>query len=175
MHKTFQGVNVNVQQLALSLAQWFRSKGYISQYYGYGNNYVVQAKKEGFLRHFIAANRAFTVKITGYSGYLDVDIGVANWIKAEDATEALIGGLILGPLGLLIEGGEGLWNLEIEHETMNEIERLIKSGLVSMNIQQYYAPQQYYVPPQQSKVCPNCGFQNLPHARFCSNCGTQLL
>ncbi|TRM96264.1 zinc ribbon domain-containing protein [Sulfolobus sp. B1] len=141
MRKTFQGVNVNVQQLAQSLAEWFRLKGYISQYYGYGNSYIVQAKKEGLLRHLFAADRAFTVKIIGYPNYLDVDIGVANWVKAEDVTEALIGDLILGPLGLLIEGGEGLWNLEIEHETMKEIERLIKSGLVNMNIQQpYYMP-----------------------------------
>ncbi|BCU71057.1 zinc ribbon domain-containing protein [Stygiolobus caldivivus] len=192
MKKVFQGVNVNLQMLASQLFQWFSYKGYTSQFYGAGNYYIVQAKKEGMLRHLFAADRAFTVKLFGGQGYLEAETGVSNWVKAEDVTEAFLGDLILGPIGLLIEGAEGLWNLEIEHETLNEIERLVNSGAVSANPQfgyqygyqqpaygPYYAqPYQGYNQPYQgfsgARICRSCGFQNPPTARFCSNCGSPL-
>jgi hypothetical protein len=183
MQKRFEGVNVNLQALAVQLFQWFSFKGYQSQYFGAGNYYIVQAKKEGLLRHLFAADRAFTVKLFGGPGFLEVNTGVANWVKAEDVTEAFLADLVLGPIGLLVEAGEGLWNLEIEHEVMKQIEDLINSGAVT---QGYYQP--YYQQPQmyqpmgyyqqagyyQQKVCRVCGFPNPPNARFCSNCGNPL-
>lgn len=177
MKKVFQGVNVNLQMLASQLFEWFSLKGYQSQYFGAGNYYIVQAKKEGFWRHLLAADRAFTVKLFGGQGYLEVDTGVANWVKAEDVTEAFLADLVLGPIGLLVEGAEGLWNLEIEHEVMNEIERLINSGAVSAPSfyqQPSYSPQFYQQPFYQMKVCRVCGYQNPPNARFCVNCGNPL-
>ncbi|MFP3233525.1 MAG: zinc ribbon domain-containing protein [Sulfolobaceae archaeon] len=186
MKKVFQGVNVNLQMLAVQLFQWFSFKGYQSQYYGAGNYYIVQAKKEGFLRHLFAADRAFTVKLFGGQGYLEAETGVANWVKAEDVTEAFLGDLILGPVGLLVEAGEGLWNIEIEHEVMKEIERLINSGAVSTMPQPgyqygYQTTMPYYAQPytqpyqfNQVKVCPSCGYQNPGNARFCTNCGRPL-
>ena len=189
---------MNLQALATSLYQWFISKGYQAQYYGFGNYYIVQARKTGFLRHIFAADRAFTVKLFGGQGYLEVNIGIADWVKAEDVTEDAIAGLALGPIGLAVEGIESIWNVEIEREVMNEIERLINSGAVSMPgpyypqpgypQQPYYYPQpgaQYYpqpyyqpgypqYPQQQGKVCPRCGTPNPPNARFCMSCGYQL-
>lgn len=183
MQKVFQGVNVNLQALALQLYQWFISKGYQAQYYGFGNYYIVQARKTGFLRHIFAADRAFTVKLFGGQGYLEVNIGIADWVKAEDVTEDTIAGLALGPIGLAVEGIESLWNVEIEREVMNEIERLINSGAVSMPSYPqpsyypqapYYQPYQQGNPQQQGKVCPRCGTLNPPNAKFCMNCGFQL-
>jgi hypothetical protein len=196
MQKTFQGVNVNLQLLAQNLYQWFISKGYQAQFYGAGNYYIVQAKKTGLLRHLFAADRAFTVKLFGGQGYLEVNTGLANWVKAEDVTESVLGDLILGPVGLAVEGLESLWNIEIERQIMSEVERLINSGMVSGPYPgQYgypggqsnfpgaqptypgYQPQGYPQGPQgypQYKYCRSCGSQNPPNARFCSNCGTQL-
>ncbi|WP_246263841.1 zinc ribbon domain-containing protein [Metallosphaera tengchongensis] len=142
MNKTFQGVNVDLQYLGQQLYQWFISKGYQAQYFPSGNQVVVQAKKTGFLRHLFAADRAFTVKITQFPGYLDVNTGMANWIKAEGAIDAVIGDLILGPVGLAIEGAESLWNLEIERDIMKEIERILSMGQYPQsNPNQYQYPQ----------------------------------
>ncbi len=120
-------------------------------------------------------------------------------MKAEDGIDAVAGDLILGPIGLLAEAGEGLWNLEIEKEVMGVIENYVKAYSSQapqypqpyyqnqMPNQQPYYPQQYpqpYYPmpapqpapqPQmQMRVCPSCGTQNPPYAKFCLNCGTRL-
>ncbi|EWG06656.1 MAG: hypothetical protein ASUL_08319 [Candidatus Aramenus sulfurataquae] len=177
MQKRFENVNVNLQALAQYLNEWFISKGYQSQYFGYGNYYVIQAKKTGLLRHIFAADRAFTVKLMGAPGILDVNIGIADWVKAEDGIDAVAGDLILGPIGLLAEAGEGLWNLEIEKEVMGVIENYVRmNSYQAPQFPQTYYPQPYPQPPAypQMRVCPSCGTQNPPNAKFCINCGTRL-
>lgn len=91
MQKTIQGVYVNLQELAYSLENWFKSKKhYQTQVLGMGQSFIVQAKKVGFFRTIIGADRAFTVRLMGGQGFLNVDVGLADWLKAADVTEDVI-------------------------------------------------------------------------------------
>ncbi len=69
--------------------------------------------------------------MTGGQGYLDVNIGLADWIVGTSVAEDVITYLVLTPLAV-VEGVEELWNLEIERQVMSEIERLIGTGQVTM-------------------------------------------
>jgi len=179
MQKTFTGVYVNINQLGMQVLTWLESKGYKTQILNAGNYVVIQAKKEGFLRAIFGANRAFTVRLSGGQGVLNVDVGMSDWIKAEDATEDMIAAMVFTPLAL-IEGIEEVYNVKIEEDIIKEIERLVSMSNNSM-YQQYHQYQQpfpmYQQPiyfPQQQKVCRSCGFANPPNARFCTNCGSPL-
>lgn len=182
MNKSFQGVYVNPQQIAYFLENWFSSKGYKTQVLGSGSSVIVQAKKEGFFRALVGADRAFTVRIMGGQGYLNVDVGMSNWVKAADVTEDVITALVFWPLAAF-QGIEEIYNLRIEEDTMKEVERLIMSSqqfpqqFSSQPYQSYpYQPQTYQVPqsPQMTKRCPACGYENPSNARFCMNCGYNL-
>jgi cytochrome c biogenesis protein ResB len=192
MDKTFQGVNVNLPLLAQSIDFYLQGKGYHTQNFVSGNSAVVQAKKTGLLRTIFGANRAFTVRMTGGQGYLDVNIGLADWIVGTSVVEDVITYLVLTPLAV-VEGVEELWNLEIERQVMSEIERLIGTGQVTMQgypnqpYQQnpYQQPYQYnnpynnpYQQPNQGytyqRNCPSCSSPLPPNARFCPSCGYKL-
>ncbi|MCH1770129.1 MULTISPECIES: zinc ribbon domain-containing protein [Metallosphaera] len=201
MQKTIQGVYVNPQQIAYQLENWFRSKKhYQTQVLGMGASYVVQAKKVGFLRTIIGADRAFTVRLVGGQGFLNVDVGLADWLKAADVTEDVIAALVFTPLAV-VEGIEELYDLKLEKDIIKEVENLafsMSQGLGSPMYQPYSQPNPYQYPQQnqpsqypqptpyqsqppnqpsyqpQQKYCPSCGAPNPGTARYCMSCGTQL-
>ena len=179
MQKTYTGVYVNTYQLGMQLLTWLESKGYKTQILTAGSYVVIQAKKEGFLRTIFGANRAFTVRLSGGQGVLNVDVGMSDWIKAEDATEDVIAAMVFTPLAL-IEGIEEVYNIKIEEDIIKEIERLVSvsSNPMYQQFPQYQQPfpmyQQPMYFPQQQKICRSCGFANPPYARFCTNCGSPL-
>ncbi|MCG3108171.1 hypothetical protein L3N51_00452 [Metallosphaera sp. J1] len=203
MQKTIQGVYVNPQQIAYQLENWFRSKKhYQTQVLGMGSSYVVQAKKVGFLRTIFGADRAFTVRLMGGQGFLNVDVGLADWLKAADVTEDVIAALVFTPLAV-VEGIEELYDLKLEKDIIKEVENLAYSmsqGAGNPIYQPYSQPNPYQYPqnqpsypptpyqPQQpnqpysqpqysqpqQKYCPSCGTPNPSTARYCMSCGTQL-
>ena len=180
MQKTFTGVYVNIYQLGLQLLNWLESKGYKTQILNVGSYVVIQAKKEGFLRAIFGANRAFTIRLSGGQGVLNVDVGMSDWLKAEDVTEDIIAAMVFTPLAF-IEGIEEVYNIKLEEDIMKEIERLI-SVMNNPYQPQYQQPfpmyqQPFYMQyqqPMQQKICRVCGFANPPYAKFCANCGSPL-
>ncbi|BFI74878.1 zinc ribbon domain-containing protein [Sulfurisphaera ohwakuensis] len=170
MQKTYTNVYVNLYQLGLSLEQWLISKGYKTQILPVGQYVVVQAKKEGILRTIFGANRAFTIRLSGGQGILNVDVGMSDWLKAADVTEDVIAAMVFTPLAF-IEGIEEVYNLKIEEDIIKEIERLISLT----NQQPLFQPQPFYQPMlYQQKTCRTCGYNNPINARFCMNCGSPL-
>ncbi len=166
MQKTYTGVYVNLYQLGLALEQWLINKGYKTQILTVGQYVVVQAKKEGIIRTIFGANRAFTIRLSGGQGILNVDVGMSDWLKAADVTEDVIAAMVFTPLAF-VEGIEEVYNLKIEEDIIKEVERLISIT----NQQPLYQP--FYQQPLQ-KICRVCGFTNPPNARFCMNCGSPL-
>ncbi|MFP3218293.1 MAG: zinc finger Ran-binding domain-containing protein [Acidianus sp.] len=171
MNKTFQGVYVDPYQLET----WLAGKGYKTQILRAGNYVVVQAKKEGILRTIFGADRAFTVRLYGGQGFLQVDIGMSNWLKAGEAAEDIVAAMVFMPLAA-VECVEEIYNVKIEHDIMKEIERLVSQTFQPTFNQPMFQPmtQQPMMPPIQEKICNACGYRNPPHARFCMNCGNPL-
>ncbi len=188
--RVFTGRNIDLAKLAAAVEGYLSSKGYTAQrYQSSDQSYIVQAKKGGFLRAIISAQRAFTVHISGNPQNVVVNVGVANWGQdiAVDVIETVFVGDELG----LLSTAETLWNLKIEKEILDEIQRIIQSGQVdylpTIGVQQpLQTPQQpgYYPPAypgyqqqaqtQAERFCPMCGKNNPMGARYCMNCGAQL-
>ncbi|MEM0272468.1 MAG: zinc ribbon domain-containing protein [Thermoprotei archaeon] len=187
----FTGRSIDLAKLAAAVEGYLSSNGYTTQkYQSSDQSYIVQAKKGGFLRAIISAQRAFTVHISGSPENVVVNVGVANWGQdiAVDVVESV---LISEDLGLL-STAETLWNLKIERDILNEIERVIRSGQVDytptlggqttpqLQPQQQSAYQTMYQgyqhPPQTQpqRFCTMCGQANPIGARYCMGCGAPL-
>lgn len=178
--RVFTGRSVDLAKLAAAVESYLSSKGYTTQrYQASDQSYIVQAKKGGFLRALISAQRAFTVHISGSPQSVVVNVGVANWGQ-DIAVTALETLLISEELGML-SAAETLWNLKIEREILGEIERLIESGQVDYAptaASQQNPPQQAYQTQYsgntQQKFCAMCGGANPATARYCMRCGAML-
>ncbi|PSN83762.1 hypothetical protein B9Q11_02575 [Candidatus Marsarchaeota G2 archaeon ECH_B_SAG-F08] len=170
-----------MEKLASSLESYLSSKGYNTQKYKSSDgSLVVQARKGGFLRAIVNAQRAFTIHISGNPDDVSVKVGVANW--GQDLAVEAIEALLVDDLAL-VSGVEMLWNLKIEKEIMNEIQRLVDSGQVVLSQAPYMTSTGFmpgYQQPQSvsynqaSKYCPMCGKPNPQEARFCISCGSRF-
>lgn len=187
---------MDLAKLASGVESHLSSKGYqVQSYRSSDGSLIVQARKGGFLRAVVNAQRAFTVHLSGNPDNISVSIGIANWGQdiAVGAIEALF---VSGDLALL-SGVEALWNLQIEKEIMRVIEQLVDSGQVSLTTANYtatnsqppgsagssYPGYQTYQQPYpaqtqglnpQPKYCTMCGAQNPQQARFCMSCGSRF-
>jgi hypothetical protein len=84
---------------------------------------VIQATKGNFLSALIAADRAFTITITGTSDDCLVRIGIGKWL--EHLGTAVIETLLLSDLFLVVDVAESAWNLEIESKLVQEIRTFV--------------------------------------------------
>ena len=69
---------------------------------------VIQAKKGGFLREVVAADRALSVTITGQSSDFTVGFGIGKWL--EHLGVAAIETLLLSDLFLVVDVADSAWN-----------------------------------------------------------------
>ncbi len=84
---------------------------------------VIQARKGGWLRDIVAADRALTITITGGSNDFTVRVGIGKWL--EHLGVAVIETLLLSELFLFIDLADALWNLEIEDKLIADFTTFI--------------------------------------------------
>lgn len=84
---------------------------------------VIQAQKAGILRDIIAADRAFTIMVSGQPNDFTVHIGIGKFIQniAVAAAEALL----LSELFLAVDVPEMLWTRHVEGEIAKEITQIV--------------------------------------------------
>jgi hypothetical protein len=80
---------------------------------------VVQAKKGGFLRGVVDADRALTITISGDPADFTVRIGIGKWL--EHLGVAVIETLLVSDLFLPVDVAESAWNLEIEDRLVKDL------------------------------------------------------
>ena len=80
---------------------------------------VIQAKKGGFLRGVIDADRAMTIVIAGNPNDFTVRIGIGKWL--EHLAVAAVETLLISDLFLVVDVVETAWNLEIEDKLVKDI------------------------------------------------------
>ncbi len=84
---------------------------------------VIQAKKSGFLREVVDADRAFTISITGTSADFNVHFGVGKWLQHLGV--AAIETLLLSDLFLVVDIADSAWSLEVENKLIADVKKFV--------------------------------------------------
>ena len=119
----FQNKGRDLDQLAQQVAQQLQSEGYKTQSANPPLGRVIQAQKAGILRDLIAADRAFTIMITGTPNDFTVHIGIGKFIQNLAVTAAEF--LLLTELFLVVDVPEMLWTRHVEGEIVKTITQIV--------------------------------------------------
>ena len=124
----FQNRNRDLNQLAQQIGQQLESEGYKVQQKVAPLGTVVQAQKAGILRDIIAADRAFTIMLSGQPNDFTIHIGIGKWVQnlAVIAVEALL----LSTLFLAVDIPEMLWTRHVEGGIVREISQIAEGTLM---------------------------------------------
>jgi hypothetical protein len=123
-HEHFEGKGTDLGALQAHIQKYLIDDGFTVQTSAASDQgTVIQAKKGGFLREVVAADRALTITVTGTSSDFTVRFGIGKWV--EHLGVAFIETLLLSELFLFIDVADALWNLEIEDKLIADIKGFI--------------------------------------------------
>jgi hypothetical protein len=119
----FEGKNKDLNMLQQQIMQQLQASGYKVQSTQAPLGYVVQAQKAGILRDLIAADRCFTILITGDPNNFTVHIGIGRWVQnlAVTAVETIL----LTWLFLAVDVPEMLWTVHVEGEVAKTVTAIV--------------------------------------------------
>ena len=119
----FQGKNKDLAQLSQQVVQQLQAEGYKVQSTTAPLGQVIQAQKAGILRDIIAADRCFTIVLSGQPNDFTVHVGIGKLIQNLAVTAAET--LLLSVLFLAVDVPEMLWTRHDEVEIIKEITRIV--------------------------------------------------
>lgn len=119
----FQNKSKDLDQLAQRLVQQLQSEGYKTQSANPPLGRIIQAQKAGIMRDIIAADRAFTIMITGEPNDFTVHIGIGKFV--QNLAVAAVETLLLTELFLVVDVPEMLWTRHVEGELVKEINQIV--------------------------------------------------
>jgi hypothetical protein len=120
----FQGKNTDLGALAQKTTAYLESDGFSVQNSAPSEQGIVlQARKGGFLREVVDADRALSIAITGQPNDFTVRIGIGKWI--EHLAVLAIETLLISDLFLVVDVADTAWNFEIEDKLVKQVEEII--------------------------------------------------
>jgi hypothetical protein len=120
----FQGKGTDLSALAQKIEEYLKSDGFSVQTSAPGTQgTLLQAKKGGFLRGVVDADRALSVLISGDPQDFTVRVGIGKWM--EHLAVAAVETLLISDLFLVVDVAESAWNFEIEGKLVKQIESLV--------------------------------------------------
>ena len=120
----FQGKHVDLGDLQSKIEGYLKSEGFsVQSSRSSGQGTVIQAKKGGFLRGVIDADRALSIVVSGSPDDLTVRIGIGKWL--EHLGVAALETLLISDLFLVIDVADSAWNFEVEDKLVKQIESLV--------------------------------------------------
>jgi hypothetical protein len=120
----FQGKGTDVSALQSHIEEYLKTDGFTVQTSApSAHGVVIQARKGGFLRGAIAADRAMTIMISGSPEDFTVRIGIGKW--AEHLAVAAVETLLISSLFLVVDVAEIAWNFEIEDKLVKDIKSFV--------------------------------------------------
>ncbi|MGD0637926.1 MAG: hypothetical protein ABSA72_07790, partial [Nitrososphaerales archaeon] len=119
----FQGKNKDLDQLAQQIEQQLQTEGYKTQSTKAPLGNIVQATKAGIARDLIAADRAFTIMVSGQPNDFTVHIGIGKWVQNLAVTAAEV--LLLSVLFLPLDVPEMLWTIHVENGIAKQITQIV--------------------------------------------------
>jgi len=122
--RDYVGKGCNLELLADSIEEDFQTKKYQTQSTNKESGWVVQARKEGFLREMLAADRAFTITVVGEPNNFKVSFGIGKWV--QNLGMAVLEGVLVWPVIFFVEVPISLWSYEIEREFWAFVEKEVE-------------------------------------------------
>ena len=120
----FEGKGTDLSALASHVEEYLKSDGFTVQTSPPSDQgTVIQAKKTGFLREVVAAERAFTITITGSSSDFTVRFGVGKWL--QNLGVAALETLLVSELFLVVDVADSLWSLEVEDQIIADLKKFV--------------------------------------------------
>ena len=120
----FQGKDRDPGYVQGHIEQYLKSDGFAVQTSPpTSQGVVIQAKKDGFLRAVVDADRAMTIAIAGVPNDFTVRIGIGKWV--EHLAVAAAETLLISDLFLVVDVAESAWNLEIEDKLIKDLKAFI--------------------------------------------------
>jgi hypothetical protein len=120
----FEGKGTDLSALASHVEEYLKSDGFTVQTSPPSDQgTVIQAKKTGFLREVVAAERAFTITITGSSSDFTVRFGIGKWL--QNLGVAALETLLVSELFLVVDVADSLWSLEVEDKIIADLKKFV--------------------------------------------------
>lgn len=120
----FQNKGCGLNDLELKIENYLRNEGFTTQSSpSSAQGVVLQAKKGGFLRGVIDADRALSIVISGQPNDFTVRIGIGKWLQHLGV--AALETLLISDLFLVVDVAESAWNFEIEDKLAKQIESFV--------------------------------------------------
>jgi hypothetical protein len=120
----FQGKDRDPGYVQGHIEEYLKSDGFkVQTSKPSGQGAVIQAKKGGFLREVVDADRAMTITISGTPNDFTVRIGIGKWL--EHLGVAVIETLLISELFLAVDVAETAWNFEIEDKLVKDIKAFV--------------------------------------------------
>jgi hypothetical protein len=85
--------------------------------------WVIQAQKAGILRDIIAADRAFSILISGDPNNFTVRVGVGKFVQNIAVMAAEV--ILLSTLFLAVDIPEMLWTVHVEDKIVKKINEIV--------------------------------------------------
>lgn len=120
----YEGKGTEISALRSHIEDYLKKDGFtIQTSQASDQGTVIQAKKGGFLREIVAADRALTITVTGSPNDFTVRYGIGKWL--EHLGVAAIETLLLSELFLVVDVADSLWNLEIENKLIADVQAFV--------------------------------------------------
>lgn len=120
----FQSKGTDLSALQQKIDEYLKSDGFSVQTSAPSSQgTVLQARKGGFLRGVVDADRALSVMISGEPNDFTVRVGIGKWL--EHLGVAAVETLLISDLFLIVDVAESAWNFEIEDKLVKQIESFV--------------------------------------------------
>ncbi len=172
----------DVTSLAMQLASNLQLRAYQAQWFGSGNQVMVQVRKGGDASKILGMQAALTVMLTQHPTGLLVTLGQQRWL--DKAVVMGVGAFFLWPL--LVPAAVGAVR---QSSLPGEVLALLDTLVLQQNPLAFPSPVPVYLMPQVQMVyqnpppsppvipqqlCPACHQLNNTGATYCQHCGTAL-
>lgn len=120
----FQNKGSNLNDLELKIENYLKNQGFsVQSSPSSTHGIVVQAKKGGFLRGVVDADRALSIVLSGDPNDFTVRIGIGKWLQHLGV--AALETLLISDLFLVVDVAESAWNFEIEDKLVKQVESFV--------------------------------------------------
>lgn len=120
----FQGKETDLSALAQKTEEYLKSDKFTVQTSAPSTQGVVlQARKGGFLRAVVDADRALSIAISGDPNDFTVRIGIGKWL--QNLGVAALETLLISDLFLVVDVADSAWNFEVEDKVVKQIKSFV--------------------------------------------------
>jgi len=120
----FKGKGTDLGALQSHVEEFLKNDGFtVQSSASSAHGVAIQAKKGGFLRGVVDADRAMTIVIAGSPADFTVRVGIGKWLQHLGV--AALETLLLSDLFLAVDVAESAWNIEIEDKLLKDVRSFI--------------------------------------------------